>query len=367
MRIEARATEPRTRIQIGGNNMEVTMRYRLFLLEDDAALTDGLSYSLRRQGYLLETAGTIGDAKDVFIDAYIDYISAYYTEHDAEFPLIDNGKYFMGNLARKQASLYASLSEVNSEAAQYDFQKIPEEGITYYAQWAQPVGDVTVTITPPAVGTEIKLINKGQATQRSDPGVAATVTGNAVFDTYSAADWKDSEYNDYYIGTVEANQTCYARFYLNANYGYYFPSGDDYIVDSVTVTNDSSAVVTSRISDSATVCAAVTPEVRPVFKKQSLVLTGQIGVNFFMDLPEIDGVDYSESYMTFEISGKGTTTEKDVYDSAFKNITGEYYGFTCYVNSIQMADTITATFHYGDGQTVENKYSVAQYMRTSAA
>ena len=169
---------------------------------------------------------------------------------------------------------------------------------------------MTVTITPPTVGTEIKLINKGQATQRSDPGVAATVTGNAVFDTDSAADWKDSEYNDYYIGTVEANQTCYARFYLNANYGYYFPSGDDYIVDSVTVTNDSSAVVTSRISDSATVCAAVTPEVRPVFKKQSLVLTGQIVVNFFMDLPEIDGVDYSKSYMTFEISGKGTTTEK---------------------------------------------------------
>ena len=40
------------------------MQYRLFLLEDDAALTDGLSYSLRRQGYLLETAGTISEAKE---------------------------------------------------------------------------------------------------------------------------------------------------------------------------------------------------------------------------------------------------------------------------------------------------------------
>ena len=44
--------------------MEVRMQIRLFLLEDDAALTDGLSYSLRRQGYLLETAGTISEAKE---------------------------------------------------------------------------------------------------------------------------------------------------------------------------------------------------------------------------------------------------------------------------------------------------------------
>ena len=83
--------------------------------------TEGLTVSGTKITYTMPMSSTIGDAKDVFIDAYIDYISAYYTEHNAEFPLIDNGKYFMGNLARKQASSYASLSEVNSEAAQYDF------------------------------------------------------------------------------------------------------------------------------------------------------------------------------------------------------------------------------------------------------
>ncbi len=104
------------------------------------------------------------------------------------------------------------------------------------------------------------------------------------------------------------------------------------------------------------------PEVKPTFAKKNLVLSGEIGVNFYMDLPEIEGVNYEESYMTFEISGKGTTTVQDNFDATDVNQTGKYYGFTCYVNSIQMADTITATFHYGDGKTVSETYSVKQYV-----
>ena len=102
----------------------------------------------------------------------------------------------------------------------------------------------------------------------------------------------------------------------------------------------------------------------PAFKTQSVVLSGKIGVNFYMDLPEIEGVDYSQSYMTFEISGKGTITERDDYDPNDKAKTGEYYGFTCYINSIQMADTITATFHYGDDLTVQKDYSIKEYLAT---
>ncbi|MCR5264203.1 MAG: Cna B-type domain-containing protein, partial [Clostridiales bacterium] len=103
----------------------------------------------------------------------------------------------------------------------------------------------------------------------------------------------------------------------------------------------------------------------PAFKMQSLVLGGQIGVNFFMNLPTIDGVDYSTSFMTFSVE-HGTCTEQDVFDSTHKNNNGEgkYYGFTCFVNSIQMAEPITATFHYvqdGVEKTVEKIYSVDDY------
>ena len=101
---------------------------------------------------------------------------------------------------------------------------------------------------------------------------------------------------------------------------------------------------------------------KPVFKSQSLVLSGQIGLNFFLMLPEIEGVDYAKSYMEFAVSGKDGVTSVDPYDPSHTNTSGEYYGFTCYVNSIQMADTITATFHYGDGKTVSKEYSVARYV-----
>ncbi len=101
----------------------------------------------------------------------------------------------------------------------------------------------------------------------------------------------------------------------------------------------------------------------PTFKTHSLVLSGQIGVNFFMDLPAIEGVDYTESYMTFEISGKGTVSSDPVpYNPVRMNSKGTRYGFSCYVNSIQMADTITATFHYGEDQTVSETYSIKQYI-----
>ena len=99
----------------------------------------------------------------------------------------------------------------------------------------------------------------------------------------------------------------------------------------------------------------------PAFMKQSLLLDGKIGVKFYLDLPEIDGVDYADSYMTYAITGKGTITERDDYDPNDKSRDKQYFGFTCYVNSIQMADTITATFHYGDGLTIEKTYAVKDY------
>ncbi|MBR6206552.1 MAG: leucine-rich repeat domain-containing protein [Oscillospiraceae bacterium] len=99
----------------------------------------------------------------------------------------------------------------------------------------------------------------------------------------------------------------------------------------------------------------------PAFRSQSLVLSGQIGLNFFLELPEIYGVDYAESYMTFTI-GKDTGEYRDGFDPDCMNTARTRYGFTCYVNSIQMADTITAVFHYGDGKTVTKEYSAAQYI-----
>ncbi len=105
----------------------------------------------------------------------------------------------------------------------------------------------------------------------------------------------------------------------------------------------------------------------PEFMTYSLVLSYEIGVNFYMYLPEMDGVDLTESYMEFRIGGKDGTVTRDMFDAGHTNSTGKYYGFTCYVNSIQMADTITAVYHYtqaGNDKTVEKNYSVKQYIST---
>ena len=82
-----------------------------------------------------------------------------------------------------------------------------------------------------------------------------------------------------------------------------------------------------------------------------------------MDLPTIEGVDYTNSYMTFTIP-HGTCTERAEYDPTVVNRAQTYYGFKCYVNSIQMAEPITATFHYyqdGVEKTVEKTYAVNDY------
>ncbi len=103
----------------------------------------------------------------------------------------------------------------------------------------------------------------------------------------------------------------------------------------------------------------------PTFRTHSLILDGSIGVNFFMELPKMAQIDYSTSYMEFSVSGRGGTTTTDPFDAEYMNRQHSYYGFTCYVSSIQMADTITATYHYtvdGEDRQVSQEYSIAQYV-----
>ena len=109
-----------------------------------------------------------------------------------------------------------------------------------------------------------------------------------------------------------------------------------------------------------------TSTVKPEFRTHSLVLSGQIGVNFFMYLPEISGIDYTKSYVEFDINGDKSNPPQ-YFDQTFKNSKGTYYGFRCYIKSIQMADKITATFHYGNNQTVTHEYSAKKYLDDSLA
>ena len=111
-----------------------------------------------------------------------------------------------------------------------------------------------------------------------------------------------------------------------------------------------------------TLTVKAAPATEPAFATTNLVLSGRIGLSFNMDLPGIDGVDYSTSYMTFTIP-HGTVTERVDYAASTTKSSGNR-AFVAYVNSIQMAEPVTATFHYtqsGIEKTVVKTCSVADY------
>lgn len=105
------------------------------------------------------------------------------------------------------------------------------------------------------------------------------------------------------------------------------------------------------------------PAAEPTFASRNLILDGLIGVSFNMDLPEIEGVDYSTSYMTFSVP-HGTCTERVDYSASKLKKSSQTQAFVCYVTAVMMAEPITATFHYtqnGTEKTVEKTYSVKDY------
>ena len=105
---------------------------------------------------------------------------------------------------------------------------------------------------------------------------------------------------------------------------------------------------------SASICYA------PAFASHSLLLTGELGVNFYMDLSQMTSAERAACSMTFTVDG---TEQTDVFDASHTNPGGNgYYGFTCTISSVQMADRITAEFHYGRGLSVKQGYSAKNYI-----
>ena len=102
----------------------------------------------------------------------------------------------------------------------------------------------------------------------------------------------------------------------------------------------------------------------PTFsEKHSVILEGEIGLKFYVYLPVTEGIDYTNSYMEFDISGDKSNELKYYKADNNRNIDGNmYHYFTCYMSSVQMADKITATFHYGDNLSVSQEYSVKEYL-----
>ena len=105
---------------------------------------------------------------------------------------------------------------------------------------------------------------------------------------------------------------------------------------------------------------------KPTFMTQSLTLGGEIGVNFYMNLSMLSDAEKASSYMTFTVGTENKEVKSKADYDAKKTGENGTYGFTCYMNAIQMADPINATFHYtqnGEEKTVEKEnYKVRLYL-----
>ena len=91
----------------------------------------------------------------------------------------------------------------------------------------------------------------------------------------------------------------------------------------------------------------------PEFEGHAILLTGQVGLQFFLKLPEgKTPADYPDSYVTFEGNKVDSATQYPL-PAETAVINGEDSGkylFTLSLTSIQMADKFTPTFHYTEDE-----------------
>lgn len=82
------------------------------------------------------------------------------------------------------------------------------------------------------------------------------------------------------------------------------------------------------------------------WEKHALTLNTQIGVIFCVDFHELTPDDFSDCYVTFLVGAETTEQTAVVNKNSYYLVDGvKYYKFTCNINSLQMADEITPTFH----------------------
>ena len=95
-------------------------------------------------------------------------------------------------------------------------------------------------------------------------------------------------------------------------------------------------------------------DTKPRFKGHQLVLSGQIGMYFYISIPE----GMTDGTMSFTVGDRTVTADGTLQSDG-------RYKFTCYVNSVEMAEEITATYTYtadGESKTVTDTTSVKEYL-----
>ncbi len=135
-----------------------------------------------------------------------------------------------------------------------------------------------------------------------------------------------------------------------------------YVLDTVTVTTASGGTVevnnNTFTMPAENVTVKATFRAIPRFESCSVVLSGQIGMNFYMTIPE----GYTNHEVTFTINAREKNKKVTVGGEAQAD---GRYKFTCYLTSVEMTDQITAVYNYEDNgvsKTASMETSIQGYL-----
>ena len=216
---------------------------------------DGFTVSGSTVSFEVDASATVFDVESNFTDSLLEYAP---DPHDKSMKRMDS-------LGLNPIEEYSDGNEYASE----DISGNVTDGMTFYILWQKPAS-VRAVVKSPEIGSEITFVNNyaaggGNASPTSSPAPSIYIYGNAVlfrspFHEYTDGFWCDNAegnwvygypYSGFFTGTVAENETYYARFELESDFGYYI---DETSVDNIIVNNG----VPFAFKDSFSVNAAVT-------------------------------------------------------------------------------------------------------------
>ena len=235
-------------------------------------------------------------------------------------------------------------AELTTELEQFDE---PEQNTNV-------IDSVNITLEAPIVGTQVSMSGAtdsyGLPVQTNGPVISGPdsvdLIGYWITGTVGPSPEKDpSNPGDIatpFSGTIERDTSYGVMIMVIPHDGYAFSDDAVFCINDFEIQNTYEATH-GRYLGCSIKSVVRNPDPAPLFSGLSVTLDGQVGLNFLVDP---NGVDLQGAYVSFE--GNRIADQTNVSGVA----KGDKIAYTVRIAPYQLADEITATLYYGDGNSV---------------